>query len=387
MTMTPTPYQTLLLQAALWQDERAQTAWNEWKAHNDIDDIDIGSYRLLPLVYHNLKQLQVTDPLMSRLKGVYRHTWYNTQTLFHTMGQVMQALHAKKIEGIVLKGAVLTIQHYKDYGLRPMDDFDLLVRSEHVVDTLAIMYDLGMHNELASYKPHQYISKNSLGLVTHTNRGFDLHWRVLKYAPIATGIDDDFWHGAIPITIQGQTALALNPTDLLLHVCIHGIVASPAPPFRWVADAITILRTAEIDWHRLMQQTKKRNKTMLMTTALSFLRDTMEAAVPMDVLQQMRSLPVSWLERAEYTILTTLPHPVAGWFPLSLVEYHRYVLASGGQTSFQPVGPLRFLLDNLNVENPWTLPVFMAKKMIERIGRTKRGIADHEYYRQLKQAE
>src|SRR5947208_1037833 len=62
----PTAQQELLLRAVLAKGEQALTAWQEWKADIDIENLDEGSTRLLPLLCRNLKNEGVNDPLMAR---------------------------------------------------------------------------------------------------------------------------------------------------------------------------------------------------------------------------------------------------------------------------------------------------------------------------------
>jgi hypothetical protein len=66
----PTPVQTLLLRAALARDDGAVTAWQEWKAAADLDHPDLGTIRMLPLVYRNLVARLPDDPLMGICKGI-----------------------------------------------------------------------------------------------------------------------------------------------------------------------------------------------------------------------------------------------------------------------------------------------------------------------------
>ena len=45
----PTDDQELLLKAALFKGQAAKEAWKKWDAKNQIEQIDYGSYRLIPL--------------------------------------------------------------------------------------------------------------------------------------------------------------------------------------------------------------------------------------------------------------------------------------------------------------------------------------------------
>ena len=82
----PTPDQELLLRAALLQREQALESWNEWRRKVNIDVIDYGSHRMVPQLYRNLQRHGVKDPLMDRLKGVYRYYLYKNEILMHRIG-------------------------------------------------------------------------------------------------------------------------------------------------------------------------------------------------------------------------------------------------------------------------------------------------------------
>jgi hypothetical protein len=78
----PTADQELLLEAATGASEAARAAWRGWQERNELDDVDFGAQRLLPLVYRHLVELGVDDPDLGRLKGLYRHSWYRNQIAF-----------------------------------------------------------------------------------------------------------------------------------------------------------------------------------------------------------------------------------------------------------------------------------------------------------------
>ena len=86
-----------------------------------------GSFRLLPLLYINLQKQGVDDPVMGKLKGIYRQAWSKNQTLFHEMAGVIAHLQDAGIKTMLLKGASLSLLYYKNNGARPMADIDVLV--------------------------------------------------------------------------------------------------------------------------------------------------------------------------------------------------------------------------------------------------------------------
>src|ERR1019366_6595553 len=138
-TMIPTPDQILLLRASLLSGQDVATAWKAWRERVNFDDIDAASYRLMPLLYKNLRRENIEDELLGRLKGIYRHTWSRNQLLFHEAGRVLKAMNDAGISVLVLKGATLANSFYSDAGLRPMNDFDFMVPLDEAFRAFEVM--------------------------------------------------------------------------------------------------------------------------------------------------------------------------------------------------------------------------------------------------------
>lgn len=305
----PTWRQELLLRAALLQGRDTIQAWQKWRSNVDIDQLDPGSYRLLPLLYRNLRAQGIEDPLMGRLKGIYRRTWCENRLFLYDMSRLLRRFQDAGIETMVLKGAALTMLFYEDYGLRPMDDFDVLVHRQDAETAVALLLKLGCKelskpvrwNQAGTFvQPHVLVA-NSCGFKNPAGRAIDLHWHVL-YDCCYAHADDDFWDGAVSVELDDVSTRALNPSDQLLHVCVHGARWNPVPPIRWLADAMLILKASEctIDWNRLLAQAEKRRFTLPLRETLTYLRDGFAAPIPDAVLSDARRIPVSAMERIEY---------------------------------------------------------------------------------------
>ena len=125
--------QELVLQAALMQGKDVINAWQKWEnAINLEGHPDDGTYRLFPLLYKNLAFHEIEHPFMHRLRGIYRQEWYKNQRLFYDMSKVLRCLTDAGVRTMVLKGAALAILHYKNKGVRPMADMDVLVHPSQV---------------------------------------------------------------------------------------------------------------------------------------------------------------------------------------------------------------------------------------------------------------
>ena len=244
----PNRAQELLLRAALLPREPALDAWDEWRRSVNLDVIDYGSHRMVPQLYRNLQRLGVKDPLMDRLKGVYRYYLYKNEILMHRIGSLLAAFEEAGIETMVLKGAALIQLYYRESGLRPMLDADVLVHTHHAEQAMKVLARM-------QWKPLSYMQPQMRIPIVHSTpfedeggRQMDLHWH-LFWECFNAGDNDDYWKNAVPIKIGGVKTLALSPTDQLLHTCWHGARWNEVPPIRWVADATAILgaSAAEIE--------------------------------------------------------------------------------------------------------------------------------------------
>lgn len=369
----PTRQQELLLRAALLQGKDAIDAWHEWKSNVDIDRLDQGSRRLLPLLYRNLRAHGVKDPLMNRFKGIYRLTWYENQMLFHNMATLLRSFHNAGIQTMLLKGAALTLLHYRDYGLRPLGDFDVLVHTEQALAAISLLRKLGWIPKSRSPEAftETYISVTKAHhFEDAAGRTLDLHWHVLPECCSANA-DDDFWHGAVLTKIHDVPTHALNPTDQLLHACVHGARWNPVPPFRWVADAMMIMKTSqsELDWDRLITQAPKCRLILPLRDTLSYLRDVFDAPIPLAVSQSLQNMPTSKIEHVEYEARTRpseLVGPLRGlWF-----HYLRYSrLVSDGSLQHKLIGFPVVLQHIWGADHLWQVPFYAIFKGMRRIWR------------------
>ncbi len=337
----------------------------------------MGSYRLLSLLYFNLQRLGVDDPWMGKLRGIYRRVWYQNQTLFHTIADVLRLFHAAGIETMILKGAALTLLYYKDYGLRPMEDFDVLVPTRQRRAAIDALTQAGWRPIL---RPLEKLTdavldvRHAWGFENAHQRHFDLHWHLLKDCRYPNA-DDDFWTGAIPVQMADVSTRALNPTDQLLHVCVHGAAWNSVPPIRWVADAMTILNGSRsaVDWTRLIAQAEKRRLILPLREPLTYLCNSFGATIPSHVLTEMNKARVSDLERKYYNAITAKPD----WLGGLPVIWFRYLLnfeATGKTNLAQKLVGFPRYMQQATGKNRRRLLAWAVSRAIVRIGRQVRGV-------------
>ena len=327
----PTPAQELLLRAAVVPDAGALTAWDAWKRDHDLieSQLDHGSFRLMALVYRNLLAHGAEEPLMPRLKGIYRYWWCSNQRLFYRAASVIRGLGQAGIPTLVLKGAAVSVAYYQDSGVRPMGDVDLLVPFDRAADAVACLERRGWRPARPRYADLiRY--QHSVQMVHESGETLDLHWHVLAEC-VGPGADDGFWRRAVPIRILDAPTLALGPGDALLHTIVHGMRWNAEPTIRWVADAMAILQASgrDIDWDGVVREAGRRRVVLRLCIGLEYLRRAMGAPIPEHALERLRAQRPALVERMESRVLTLDAEARGGWRPghalLVAVQYLRFM--------------------------------------------------------------
>ena len=143
-----TSLQKPLLQAAFLSNETGIQAWELWKSGVNMEDHpDLGSFRLLPQLYHNLHSLGIYDPIMMKLKGIARQNWYQNQQFFRNVAPLLRALHEASIACLLLNGPAIALHYYSEYALGPEKNLAILVRAKQVCQAMERLQHLGWQPE------------------------------------------------------------------------------------------------------------------------------------------------------------------------------------------------------------------------------------------------
>jgi hypothetical protein len=241
----------LILRACLSNSPDMRLALvREWEQNVVMDDMEYDSMRLVPLFLYKNQQAGIETKHDNRLKIVYKHWWLKTQHILNQMKIVHAAFKGKGIDAIVIKGASI-MTYYERPELRPMGDFDLLVRPGELTEALKILVEMG-------YVPDKFIeiilNKNPALTIefehgiecihTITGTKVDLHWRVGSFCST---------------TFTEQLRLNLTDCETIPHATkpqlayevfmtiIHAVMYGEKDNMNWVID-ISLLNLTPVDW-------------------------------------------------------------------------------------------------------------------------------------------
>ena len=209
-----------------------------------------------PLLRSHLAESAVDIPTQVRrqLLAVYvRHQRCN-EVLFGALERILDLLASAHIDVVVLKGPALVHLVYRDPGLRPISDLDLLVAEADALRAQRLLGETGFDIRVP-------VSEYQM----RRNHHLYAAWQTVDGVPIAVEIHRDGLSADRGASMQlsavqhrlmtfdlpsGRVAHTLEHHDMLWHLCRH--LVGLKHPFRlvWVADIIGYAETFvdELDW-------------------------------------------------------------------------------------------------------------------------------------------
>ena len=248
-----------------------------------------------PLLHRSLSRIDDVSLVPERVTAVLRERYYITlaRNMIHydELGTALRMFADAGIDVIILKGGALAETVYRDIGLRPFSDVDILVREEDLQRAKEVMAKIGyVLDERISPAAHNEEFGCDLHYVINEGHVLEIHWHIAR----KTGNDrytriliDELWKRALPARIADVDTLVLSPEDLLLHLCIH------LPRHRynrliWFCDIAEVVRQGDVDWDRLVETAKECRAMAYMYYGLHFTDDLLGRGVPERVLDELK---------------------------------------------------------------------------------------------------
>jgi hypothetical protein len=358
----PTPTQEALLRLVLGGKDRVIGRWQALQPL-DIDTLETGSFCLLPLVYQRLSDVSVSDPLLPRLAGTYRNTWYKNQLQLERLSSLVEALGARGIEMIVFGGASLAARSYAHLGCRPSAQLDAMVRPDAASNAREAVLDSGWRAAGTGVAYDRFESEGGIVLVLHAGA-----------PPYLAGPNEP---GAALESLRpvaqgrklGTAAVAtLDPADELLFVCGLGARTTVPPSVQWLLDAYHLLLGFGHgrDSGRIVEAARMLRLVRPLRDALAYLDDVSEVLSLDDLLEALAGEPVSRRDLLAYRLAGTRTNRLGG-LPQTLALHLR-------ATAADPLSrAIRRLPGHLQtawgVRDAKRLPIVVLKKAGSRIAR------------------
>lgn len=267
---------------------------------------------LLPIVHRRLQEVpdaelpeKVSEVLRRRYHALARRNlWLSAR-----LTQLIDALEAREVPAVPLKGSVLAMTVYPDLALREFGDLDILVRRDDLDAARTALRESGLE-QLEQLSGGQDAAFRSFWYAyrwhdPRTGVPVELHWRLApRFFPV--GVDPDELFGATEgTTIHGRRVQSLRPEELLLALCVHGTKEEPVPwsRLKWVQDLAEIVQARpDLDWDRLLEMARRAGCLRMLFVGLRLTSDLLAAPVPTGVMARVERDPAAsslagWVRR------------------------------------------------------------------------------------------
>lgn len=348
----------LLRAAGLPDASQALAAWKLFRERVPEGEEDPSLRRLLPVVSRNLLTLgQPRDPYLLR---AYAGSLATNARSLEALAHAIEVLNAASIPNLALKGSALLLGHYKDLGIRPMADADLLVPDNLIGPALDALEAAGWQGDAK----RRWLTTSLHAGTLFRGRGtsLDLH-RHATYEARYPEADRAFSADSEPLEVEGRATRMMSTSDLLLHTVVHGLRWSVAPSDIWIIDTVCLVRGGRVDPARLVARARALRLSACLNEGL---RLTSQVLGPDPNLDRLLALTPRGgpIERLEQWFRVRSPAGALGALPNLWFAFQR---------SAPRGAPLRqfgsFLANTWDVSTG-ALPALLARKIVRRLTRS-----------------
>jgi hypothetical protein len=286
VTYWPESLQRPLLRAAFLPGAAGVAAWEMWRSQVRMEDhADPGSFRLLPRVCRNMRQHGIDDPLLAKLTGIARQSWFKQQSAFRTLAPHLQSLRAAGVDVLML-GSMAAALRCSDDPCESEPVWSWLVRPDQAVAALRRLRSSGWRLDAPPPDPllRAYVAHRS----AQTFCGPDEQRLELSWQWWPGHSDDEVWRAAEKGEVHTVPVFLLAPADHVLYACAQ------AKPRYWRAIEVMLVVEAvhgNVDWARLESEARRRRLEPAVAETLSYIQDALDAPLPPDVVTRLAAAP------------------------------------------------------------------------------------------------
>lgn len=218
-----------------------------------------------PLLFMNLKRSKLENLVPPKAILSLRNSYFQTLMLnsrrINNLQEILKLFAEKNMQVIGLKGVILVQLVYKDLGLRPMSDIDLLVEEADLQRAEKIMNRLGYRTHVSGIKrfflnfltrKHQLPIFSNIQNNTFIEIHSDINPPINQYKADLQLFKDK------SIFLKNSLLKTFSPEDLLIHLCLHldrHFFIHGKFRLAWISDILELLRKfqTKFQWKLFMQ--------------------------------------------------------------------------------------------------------------------------------------
>lgn len=251
-----------------------------------------------PLFLHFLKHAghpaALPPGVIEDLEAQSRYHAFRWEALREAAGGIVDALGARGIRPVLLKGISQAGEHYDPPRLRPMRDLDILVEASDIPGAREAAAEAGFEPDPDRHPDESYRDHHHAPPLFHAATGACLE---LHHAPIGAGDrlaglppTPVFLARTRPSKLFGEKAQVLEPTLEVFLVSLH--VTHGDSIGRRAQNLIDLARTIEVegealDWQELLRLAESPDAARSLSLTLGYLAREGLSTAPQHVLEKL----------------------------------------------------------------------------------------------------
>jgi len=245
------------------------------------------------LLHHNSEKLGLNIPHEARetFKAIYWATLAHNIRLYDELEKLLNGLAQDGTDAMVLKGIPLCRVLYRDLGLRPNGDIDLLVRFDDVVRLAPSFRAMGY---LPTGEDAEDLLRRKWFKTGFLKRnGFpgpvEVHWNWAQPTRARPNMDLA-WGRSEAVDLDGLPIRVLGPEDLLIYLCTHLSYHSFHIRLIWICDIHELIsqKGSTLDWSYVCREARRQRLQTPVFVTLNYLKGVFGTMIPVGTLKKVK---------------------------------------------------------------------------------------------------
>jgi hypothetical protein len=247
------------------------------------------------MLYDGLRRAGAAPPaILEPVVAAYEASVHRHLRSSWDLARVGHALDAASVSWVVVKGPAAVELLYGGAGGRSYADLDLLVDPRRFGPAIEALEAAGLRMLDRNWAVVRRELRGEVHLFGADGPEVDLHWNLVNMYRGRMRIPTaELLERAVPVTLAGASVRTPDPTDSLLHLCLHAAL-SGADRMVWIKDVERATACRQPDWDALVDRAARWRVAAPVGLVLARSAACLGAEVPATALRRLlgRGLPV-----------------------------------------------------------------------------------------------
>ena len=259
------------------------------------------SHRILPLLYHRLKNIEseaIPQFILKQLKNNFYNNAQRNLFLTQELLRLLDIFKRNNIIAIPFKGLTLAVTAYGDLSLRMMGDLDIFVNKQDMLKVQELLTTDGYvlqreNNHLTQVNHQRYLNSQyvydewywkTLDHKSLFGVRVEMHWITNSKHIIFPLNSEDLLQNIEPVSLAGVNVPSLAPETLLVVLCLN-YTKDHWTQLKMICDISELIQSQKtLNWEKSLDQASRLRRKRTLLLGLYLAHNLLEAPIPAEIL-------------------------------------------------------------------------------------------------------